>query len=106
MSCQSLKLDEFIAGYPFWGEWEVSYTDGTHLKENDYVKLGDITIDASEQTAQEHPILPFTFQPVTDKQIECRFSELPARREASRARKDIHPRSARRQSGQNWSFTP
>ena len=95
MSCQSLKLDEFIAGYPFWGEWEVSYTDGTHLKENDYVKLGDITIDASEQTAQEHPILPFTFQPVTDKQIECRFSELPqGEKQAGRARTFIRDQLA------------
>lgn len=95
MSCHSLKLDEFIAEYPLWGEWEVSYTDETHLKENDYVKLGDLTIDASEQTAQEHPILPFIFQPVTDEQIECRFSELPQGKEqAVRARTFIRDQLA------------
>ena len=77
MNSRSLKLEEFIAEFPFWGDWEVSYTDGTHLQPNEYVKLGDITIDASEQTARGYPILPFTFRPVTNKQIECRFSELP-----------------------------
>ena len=71
-----LKLDEFIAEYRFWGEWEVSYTDGTHLKECEYVKLGDITIDASEKIGQKYPTLPFTFCPVTVGEIECRFSEL------------------------------
>ena len=76
MKCQSVELDEFIAEYPLWGEWEVSYTDSTHLKESEYVKLGDLTIDASKQTAEEHPILPFTFRPVTDQQIECYFLEL------------------------------
>ena len=76
MARRSLKLDEFIADYPLWGEWEVSYTDGTHLAKNEYVKLGDITIDVSEQTARSYPILPFDFYPVTDKQIECDFSTI------------------------------
>ena len=75
-----LKLDDFIAEYRFWGEWEVSYTDGTHLKECEYVKLGDITIDASEEIVQKYPVLPFTFCPVTVGQIECRFSELSYKR--------------------------
>ena len=88
-SC-SLKLDEFIAEYRFWGEWEISYTDGTHLKENEYVKLGDITIGASEEIAQDYPILPFTFRPVTDQQIKCRFSELPqGEKQADRAKEFI-----------------
>ena len=95
MNSRSLKLEEFIAEYRFRGEWEVSYTDETHLKENDYVKLGDLTIDASDQTAQEHPILPFIFQPVTDEQIECRFSELPQGKEqAVRARTFIRDQLA------------
>ena len=90
MSNCPLKLDEFIAEYPFWGEWEVSYTDGTHLKEGDYVKLGVITIDASEEMAQDYPILPFTFRPVTAQQIECRFSELPeGKKQAERAKRII-----------------
>ena len=90
MDSQSLTLDEFIATYPLWGEWEVSYTDGTHLKKCEHVKLGDITIDASEETAQAYPILPFTFRPVTDQQIKCRFSELPQGKEqADRAKKLI-----------------
>ena len=75
MARHSLKLDEFIAEYPLWGEWEISYTDGTHLKKSEYVKLGNITIDASEHTAQNYPILPFDFWPVTGKQIECHFSK-------------------------------
>ncbi len=76
MGKRLLKLDEFIAGYPFWGKWEVSYTDGTHLEESEFVKLGDIIIDEFEKTAQEYPILPFTFEPVPDQEIKSRFSEL------------------------------
>lgn len=91
MNKRLLELDEFIAEYPLWGEWEISYTDGTHLKNDEYVKLGDITIDASEQTAQEQPILPFTFRPVTNKQIKRRFCELPqGENQADRAKRIIH----------------
>ena len=75
MDSRSLKLDQFIAEYRFWDEWEVSYTDGTHLKENEYVKLGDIIIEGPEAIAQRDLILPFTFRPVTDQQIECCFSK-------------------------------
>lgn len=76
MDSRSVKLDEFIAEYRFWGEWEVSYTDGTHLPKDEYVKLGEIIIDASEETAQNYPILPFLFLHATDQEVECRFSEL------------------------------
>ena len=76
MDSRSVKLDEFIAEYQFWGEWEVLYTDGTHLPEDEYVKLGEIIIDASEETAQNYPILPFLFLPTTNQEVECRFSEL------------------------------
>ena len=77
MNSRTLKLNEFIAAYPLWGEWEISYTDATHLKKSEYVKLGKITIDEFEKTARNYPILPFTFKPVTDQEIETRFSELP-----------------------------
>ena len=76
MNSRSLKLDEFIAEYRFRGEWKISYTDETHLKKCEYVKLGDITIDASEEIAQNYPILPFIFRHVKDQQIERCFSEL------------------------------
>ena len=89
MNSRSLKLDEFIAEYRFWDEWEISYTDGTHLKEDEYVKLGDITIEASEEIVQRDPILPFTFRPVTDQQIECRFSELPQGKQQMNRAKEI-----------------
>jgi hypothetical protein len=90
MDRRSVTLDEFIASYPFWGEWEVSYTDGTHLPKNEYVKLGDITIDASTETARDYPTLPFIFQLVTGQQIESRFSELPeGEKQADRAKKFI-----------------
>ena len=90
MDSRLLKLDEFIAEYRFWGEWEISYTDGTHLGKKEYVKLGDIIIEASEEIAQRDPILPFTFRPVTDEQIECRFSELPqGKQQVNRAKKII-----------------
>jgi len=75
MNSRLLKLDEFIAEYRFWGEWEISYTDGTHLGEEEYVRLGDIIIEASEETAQRDPILPFTFRAATDQQIECCLSK-------------------------------
>ena len=90
MDKRSVTLDEFIASYPFWGEWKVSYTDGTHLPKDEYVKLGDITIDASEQTAQDYPILPFNFQLVKGQEIESRFSEIPnGKKQANRAKKII-----------------
>ena len=95
MDSQSLKLDEFIAEYRFCGEWKVSYTDGTHLAKDKYVKLGDITIDASEEIAQEYPILPFSFKPVTAQQIKSRFSELPeGKKQADRGKKIIRDQLA------------
>ena len=77
MANRSLKLNEFITEYPLEGNWEVSYTDGTHLKKDDYVKLGDVVVDTSDSSAEEYPILPFTFQPAGGKEIEARFSKLP-----------------------------
>ena len=76
MDKRSLTLDEFIAEYPFWGEWKVSYTDGTHLETCEYVKLGKIIIDASKEIAQEYPILPFTFKSASSKEIDKCFSQL------------------------------
>ena len=91
MNRQSRKLSDFIAEYQFWGEWEVSYTDGTHLQKNEYMKLGDIIIDASDQTAQNHPILPFTFTPLTNQEIKCNFSKLPeGKAQAHRAKEAIY----------------
>ncbi len=81
MNRRSLKLSEFIAEYRFWDEWEVSYTDGTHLKKSEYVKLGNISIDGNEESAQDHLILPFTFKPVTSREIECSFSKLSVEKE-------------------------
>ena len=89
MNSRSLKLDEFIVECQFWGEWEVSYTDGTHLKKSEYVKLGDITIDASEETAQNYPILPFTFKPVKDQDIKRSFSDLHQGKEQADRAKEI-----------------
>ena len=85
MGSRSLELNEFIAGYPLWGEWKVSYTDGTHLSEDEYVKLGDITIDTDEEIARRYPILPFVFLPVSDEEIKCRFSELTKDKETEQA---------------------
>lgn len=87
MDSRALKLDEFIAEYPFSGEWEVSYTDGTHLPKGEYVKLGDITIDASEETERTSPILPFTFCPVSAQDIEYRFSALAEKEQKKQAKK-------------------
>ena len=90
MNSPAITLDEFIAAYPLWGKWEVSYTDGTHLRASEYVKLGEITIDASEETARQYPILPFTFKPATSQEIGCRFSELSKEEgQADRAEKII-----------------
>ncbi len=76
MRSRTLKLDEFVAEYRFWSNWEVSYTDGTHLPKDEYIKLGEIVIDESEKIAQIHPILPFTFTPLTNQQIRCNFSKI------------------------------
>ena len=95
MDRQLLKLNEFIAEYPLWGEWEVSYTDGTHLSEKEYIKLGTITIDASEKVAQRYPILPFVFCPLTSQQVEGCFSKLCKEKKKdqanlNRVKKNIH----------------
>lgn len=90
MDRKSVTLDEFIALYPLWGKWKVSYTDATHLPKDEYVRLGNITIDASEQTAQNYPILPFTFEFVKGQKIESRFSEIPkGEKQANRAKRFI-----------------
>lgn len=95
MSSRPVSLDEFIAEYQLWGNWEVSYTDQTHLPRDEYVKLGDIAIDHDEQTAQDYPVLPFTFRPVTDEQIKSCFSELPEGKQvADRAEKIIRDQIA------------
>ena len=90
MNRKPVTLDEFIALYPLWGEWKVSYTDGTHLSKDDYVRLGKIEIDASEKIARDYPILPFVFHPVKGHKIKNRFSELPGgEKQADRAKKFI-----------------
>lgn len=95
MDSHSLKLNEFITEYPLWGEWEISYTDGTHLPKDEYVKLGDITVDADEKIAQRHPILPFTFYPASAKKIKCHFYELSKdKKQASRAQRIIRDQLA------------
>jgi len=95
MNSRPVSLDEFIAEYRFWGDWEVSYTDKTHLPQDVYVKLGDIAIDYDEPTTQDYPVLPFTFQPVTSEQIRSRFSELEdGQQQADRAKKIIRDQLA------------
>lgn len=97
MDSRSLKLNEFITEYPLWGEWEVFYTDGTHLPEDKYVKLGDIIVDADEEIALRYPILPFTFQPETDEKIESHLSRLSkdkGEKQANRAQEIIHDQLA------------
>ena len=59
------------------------------------MKLGDITIDASEETARTYPILPFTFCPVSAQEIEERFAALPnGKDQAKRAQKFIRDQLA------------
>ena len=90
MNSRSIKIDDFIAEYRFSGEWEVSYTDGTHLRKDEYIKLGDITIDTPKKDALDYPILPFTF--LLNKKIKCRLSELSKDKkteQADRAQKII-----------------
>ena len=40
MDDRAIRLHEFIAEYPFSGNWEICYTDGTHLKNGEYIKAG------------------------------------------------------------------
>lgn len=76
MDRRALRLDEFIAEYRLQGVWDVDYTDNTHLPDCEYVRLGEFTIEATEETAQKNPILPYCFRPVTNKEIESRFCEI------------------------------
>ena len=76
MDNRPLELDEFIVSYPLRGEWEVSYTDSTHLPKDSYVKLGDIKIDSFSQAMQDSPVRPFSFRPVTSQQVKSRYSEI------------------------------
>ena len=72
------------------GEWEVSYTDGTHLKKSEYVKLGEIIIDASERAAQDYPILPFVFRSVSGQCIKSCFAKFcKEKNQANRAKEFI-----------------
>lgn len=103
MNSRSLKLSEFIAEYTeyrFRGKWEVSYTDGTHLQKGEYVKLGDITIDASEKIAQDYPILPFTFRPVAVKHIKRDFLKLFKEEEQTNNAKKNDEQSPKRDSAE------
>ena len=90
MDRKSVTLDEFITLYPLWGKWEVSYTDGTHLPKDEYVKLGKIEIDGSDEIVRDYPILPFVFRPVKGHKIKNRFSELPeGEKQAGQAKRVI-----------------
>ena len=75
MDDRAIRIHEFIAEYPFSGNWEICYTDGTHLKNGEYIKLGDIVVGASEENAKNYPILPFEFRPATVDQFKCSFSK-------------------------------
>jgi hypothetical protein len=75
MDRKSLSLGEFIADYRFRGNWKIQYTDTTHLEKDVYVKLGDLSID-SEEAIEDYPILPFSFKPVSDHDINDSLSEL------------------------------
>ena len=74
MGDRAIGLHEFIAEFQLWGNWEICYTDGTHLRECDFVKLGDVIIDVSEELARYYPILPFEFRPATHEQLKNSFA--------------------------------
>ena len=73
MGDRAIRLHEFIAEFKLWGDWEICYTDGTHLQKREYVKLGDIIIDGSEESAKRYPSLPFEFRPATGEQLKSCF---------------------------------
>jgi hypothetical protein len=84
MKSKPISLEKFITEYQFFGTWEVSYTDQTHLPENMYVKLGKITIDDDDELiAQNSLVLPFTFRPVTKEDIKSHFSQILSKAEES-----------------------
>lgn len=79
MKSRFVSLEDFICQYRFWGTWEISYTDDTHLwqERGEYVVLGEFILNYNEEKAQEFPILPFTFRPVTKAHIKDYFTKLP-----------------------------
>jgi hypothetical protein len=95
MVSESISLGEFIAEYRFPGEWEVHYTDATHLERDKYVKVGDIYFDCEEHLIEEYPVLPFKFRPVSSRDICESFSELPqGKKQAKRAERIIRDQLA------------
>jgi hypothetical protein len=76
MNEKPITLTDFIARYPLWGKWQVSYTNRTHLEPDQWIDLGQIDISYGEEEAQAFPVLPFTFEPATESQLVEAFAKV------------------------------
>ena len=76
MTERSVSLAQFIAEVPLCGEWEVSYTDGTHLKHGEYVSVGQMRIKPSLESGTEYPVSPFVWRGASNQTIRARLCQL------------------------------
>jgi hypothetical protein len=58
-----ISLENFIKNYRLAGNWKLSYTDSTHLKNDVFLDLGTLEIQGSDEDAAQYLFLPFTFTP-------------------------------------------
>ena len=75
MDNKFITLSEFLSDYRFLGNWELSYTDCTHLEPEKYVPLGSFSIDSPNSSEVDYPILPFIYQVPAIAQIASGFEE-------------------------------
>jgi hypothetical protein len=79
-----LSLEEFIRSHKFLGNWNVEYTDPTHLFKDEFLPLGEISIPFEVEDAEDSPFLPFCFKPISKEILEARISEKDNRTQQAR----------------------
>lgn len=76
MNARVVNLSAFTVEYPILGEWELKYTDRTHLKAGDCILLGRITVDHPANQIRNFPILPFRFESASLAELEKGFQRV------------------------------
>ncbi len=69
MTSRPISLDEFIKDWRFWGDWQLSYYDRTHLEKDTFIEIGQISIPYTSDDANSYFFLPFIFRPIKENPL-------------------------------------
>lgn len=71
-----ISLESFIKDYRLAGDWKLSYTDSTHLKNDVFLDLGTLEIEGSVEDAAQYLFLPFIFTPKNKNDLADQIENL------------------------------